>query len=175
MVIDKKTKLPDDPTWTVQDLIDTFGIYVLSDGDSVGYYVPIGEPEDFTILNDESAYSYQRTKYTQGKAPVMFGVALRLGGTYTKDRFPAYILCRYCDDWDIDNLDALQEASEAAEQDSLESLVITPEFSNPSIDESREPFLPDTDDLIEGIVYDCSIDYRPYYIVNVEKLNPEQD
>ncbi len=175
MVIDKNTKLPDDPTWTVQDLIDTFGIYALSDGDSVGYYVPIGEPEDFTILNDESAYSYQRTKYTQGKAPVMFGIALRLGGTYTKDRFPAYILCWYCDTWDIENLDALQEAYETEEGGEIEHFVVSPEFSHPSVDAARDPFLPDTDDLIAGIVHDNAIDYRPYYIVNVKELNSKQD
>lgn len=57
MIIDKNTKLPDDPTWTVQDLIDTFGIYALSDGDSVSYYVPVGEPENFTIIDDAPVYT----------------------------------------------------------------------------------------------------------------------
>ena len=175
MVIDKNTKLPDDPTWTVQDLIDTYGIYALSDGESVGYYVPVGEPEDFTILDDESDYSYQQTKYTQGKAPVMFGIALRVDDIYTENRFPAHILCWYCKDWDIDNLDAIQEAYEAEEDGEVEHLVVSPEFSNPSIDTTRDPFLPDSDDLIEGIIRDCAINYHPYYIVNVKKLNQKQD
>lgn len=169
MVIDKNTKLPDDPTWTVQDLIDTFGIYALSDGDSVSYYVPVGEPENFTIIDDAPDYTYQQTKATLGEAPVMFGIALRLGDTYTEDRFPAYILCWYCDAWDIENLDALQEASEAEEEGEIEHLVVFPEFSNPSIDPAREPFLPDSEDLIKGIVRDCAINYHPYYIVNVKK------